>query len=89
MLLVCAEYMVKILGSFVLSEVCYRSYTIFYRHDSIAYYGRETLIQEGVALTTKSFHSARESSLSSDSDTDEESNVHKLLGGGKGWYVSL
>ncbi|PHT52639.1 3beta-hydroxysteroid-dehydrogenase/decarboxylase isoform 3 [Capsicum baccatum] len=40
-------------------------------------------LEEGVALTAKSTQLARESSFSSYSDTDEESKVHKLLGGGK------
>ncbi|KAL3352352.1 hypothetical protein AABB24_020405 [Solanum stoloniferum] len=40
-------------------------------------------LEEGVALTAKSSHLTRESSFSSYSDTDEESKVHKLLGGGK------
>ncbi|CAN4121253.1 unnamed protein product [Withania somnifera] len=40
-------------------------------------------VEEGVAVTTKSSHLARESSFLSYSDTDEESKVHKVLGGGK------
>ncbi|PHU24620.1 3beta-hydroxysteroid-dehydrogenase/decarboxylase isoform 3 [Capsicum chinense] len=40
-------------------------------------------LEEGVALTAKSTQLAIESSCSSYSDTDEESKVHKLLGGGK------
>ncbi|KAJ8527555.1 hypothetical protein K7X08_015006 [Anisodus acutangulus] len=40
-------------------------------------------LEEGVAVTAKSCHLARESSFSSYSDTDEESKVHKLLGSGK------
>lgn len=62
---------------------------LLFGHDSTAYYRRETLIQEGVAVTAKSSQLTRESSFSSYSDTDEESKVHKLLGGGKGWYVTL
>lgn len=40
-------------------------------------------LEEGVTVTAKSSHLTRESSFSSYSDTDEESKVHKLLGGGK------
>ncbi|XP_009799981.1 3beta-hydroxysteroid-dehydrogenase/decarboxylase isoform X1 [Nicotiana sylvestris] len=63
--------------------LCHRRFNCFAAQKYIGY-SPVVSLEEGVALTTKSFHSARESSLSSDSDTDEESNVHKLLGGGKG-----
>ncbi|XP_019247540.1 PREDICTED: 3beta-hydroxysteroid-dehydrogenase/decarboxylase isoform X1 [Nicotiana attenuata] len=63
--------------------LCHRRFNCFAAQKYIGY-SPVVSLEEGVALTTKSFHLARESSLSSDRDTDEESNVHKLLGGGKG-----
>nr|XP_018625101.1 3beta-hydroxysteroid-dehydrogenase/decarboxylase isoform X2 [Nicotiana tomentosiformis] len=63
--------------------LCHRRFNCFAAQKYIGY-SPVVSLEEGVALTTKSFHLARESSLSSDSDTDEESNVHKLLGGRKG-----
>ncbi|OIT02243.1 PREDICTED: 3beta-hydroxysteroid-dehydrogenase/decarboxylase isoform X2 [Nicotiana attenuata] len=68
--------------------LCHRRFNCFAAQKYIGY-SPVVSLEEGVALTTKSFHLARESSLSSDRDTDEESNVHKLLGGGKAAEILL
>ncbi|XP_060208723.1 3beta-hydroxysteroid-dehydrogenase/decarboxylase [Lycium barbarum] len=62
--------------------LCHRTFNCSAAQKYIGY-SPVVSLEEGVAVTAKSSRLARESSFSSYSDTDEESKVHKLLGGGK------
>lgn len=48
------------------------------------------VMQEAITITVKSSaHLVKDSFFARYADYDEESKVHKLLGGGKGWYCNL